>query len=88
MGSETFSYCNKLFPSALIFLGVQNEALGSGADHHTEFFDIDETALAVGVAEEVAFARAFLEHTGEIPFQGDGDILRLLNDNWPSEADR
>jgi len=89
MGSETFSFCTKLFPSALIYLGVKNEELGSGAAHHNEYFDIDEAALAYGVAEEVAFARAFLDYGGDLPFKPyEGTIIQLLDENWPDEAER
>ena len=67
MGSESYSLISKLYPSTLVLLGVANEALGSGAEHHNEYFDIDEAALHLGVAETAAFAIDFLNFTGEIP---------------------
>ncbi|MDR1299541.1 MAG: amidohydrolase [Oscillospiraceae bacterium] len=60
MGSESFSFISKLYPSVFLFLGIKNEAYGSGADLHSEYFDIDEAALKTGVAETVAFAAEFI----------------------------
>ncbi|MDR1216988.1 MAG: amidohydrolase [Oscillospiraceae bacterium] len=61
MGSESFSSIARLYPSAFLFLGIENEAYGSGADLHSEYFDIDEAALKTGVAETVAFAMEFVK---------------------------
>ena len=54
--SESFSAYLKEFPGALAFLGIKNDEFGSGAPHHSERFDIDETALINGLAANVAFA--------------------------------
>ena len=59
--SETFSVCMNRWPGALAFLGIKNEALGSGAEHHNERFDLDEGALWRGTACYAAFALAALE---------------------------
>ncbi|MDR1588967.1 MAG: amidohydrolase [Oscillospiraceae bacterium] len=61
MGSESFAAVTRLWPSVMALLGVRNDGLGAGAELHSEFFDIDETALAAGVAETVAFASGFLD---------------------------
>jgi amidohydrolase len=61
MGSESFAAVAERWPSVMVHLGIQNDALGSGADLHSEFFDLDEAAIAVGVAETVAFATEFLQ---------------------------
>ena len=53
--SESFSNMTSKYPGALGFLGIRNEKLGSGALHHSPQFDIDESALLVGVRAEVAF---------------------------------
>ena len=53
--SESFSRFTEKYPGAIGFLGIRNEALGSGALHHSAQFDIDERALLVGVRTEVAF---------------------------------
>ena len=54
--SETFSVCMNRWPGALAFLGIQNEALGSGAEHHNERFDLDEAVLWRGAACYAGFA--------------------------------
>ena len=54
--SETFcKYLNK-YPGALGFLGIANPDLGSGAAHHNSRFDVDESALLLGVCAELSFA--------------------------------
>ena len=54
--SETFSVCMNRWPGALAFLGVKNGELGSGAEHHNERFDVDESALWRGVVCYAGFA--------------------------------
>ena len=54
--SETFSVCMNRWPGALAFLGIQNDAVGSGAEHHNEHFDVDEAALWRGAVCYAAFA--------------------------------
>ncbi|MDR0863228.1 MAG: amidohydrolase [Oscillospiraceae bacterium] len=79
MGSESFSLLTKLYPGTMISLGLDNEELGSGAQIHNEYFDIDEDILHVGVAETAAFAVDFLNYKGDIPFTPyDGTISDLL----------
>ena len=39
----------------IIGVGVMNEEFGSGATHHNEKFDTDESGLWLGVAAEPAF---------------------------------
>ena len=53
--SETYSMYLERYPGALGFLGIRNEKFGSGAAHHNGKFDIDESALILGVCSEVAF---------------------------------
>lgn len=53
--SETYSMYLERYPGALGFLGIRNEKFGSGAAHHNGKFDIDESALILGVCTEVAF---------------------------------
>ena len=60
-GSESFAYYTERYKSAFAFLGVRNEALGCGAEHHNERFDLDEGALYKGVICHAAYALAALE---------------------------
>jgi len=54
--SESFAYYLNKYPGALAFLGIKNDKHGSGAPHHNERFDIDESALVTGLAANIAFA--------------------------------
>lgn len=49
MGAEDFSYYQKQMPGVFFFLGVRNEAKKITAMVHTEYFDIDEDVLPLGV---------------------------------------
>lgn len=62
MASESMSAYLQLWPGVLSFTGIRNEALGSGANHHTPQFDVDETALASGAAAACAYALGVMEH--------------------------
>ena len=53
--SESYSMYLQKYPGALGLLGIRNEAYGSGAAHHNGKFDIDESALPLGVCSELAY---------------------------------
>lgn len=53
--SESYSKYLERYPGALGFLGIRSEAYGSGAAHHNGKFDMDESALILGVCAELAF---------------------------------
>lgn len=59
MASETMSAYLRLWPGVLSFTGIRNMAAGSGANHHTPDFDVDEAALKTGAAAAVACALDF-----------------------------
>ncbi|MBF4692198.1 M20 metallopeptidase family protein [Fusibacter ferrireducens] len=59
-GSETFGMYLDLCPGVYGFIGLDNEALGSGEYNHNPKFDIDESAMKNGVAVTVQFALDFL----------------------------
>ncbi|MDR2469860.1 MAG: amidohydrolase, partial [Tannerella sp.] len=44
--AESFSRYSQLAPTVFLFVGIKNETLGSGAEHHNDRFDLDEDALA------------------------------------------
>jgi amidohydrolase len=56
MGSEDFSYIANAVPSCFAFLGA-GDATHSYPNHHPAF-DIDENAMATGIAAHVALALA------------------------------
>ena len=49
MGGEDMSYFLERVPGCFFFLGTRNEERGFDAPHHSPQFDIDESALVVGV---------------------------------------
>lgn len=59
--SESFSEYLMRFKGAHGFLGIRNEELGCGAEHHNGYFDLDESALSTGVMCYAAYAAAALE---------------------------
>ncbi|MDR3236563.1 MAG: amidohydrolase [Prevotellaceae bacterium] len=58
--SETFTKYSSVAPSLFLLVGIKNEALGSGAEHHNDRFDLDEEALQYAVGAMVQFADKFL----------------------------
>lgn len=58
--SESFSHYARIAPSVFAFVGVSNEQVGSGAEHHNDYFDIDEGALKYSLGSTVKFAINFL----------------------------
>jgi amidohydrolase len=54
--AETFARYAELAPAVFAFVGIRNDSLGSGAEHHNDQFDIDEDALQYGVGGMVMFA--------------------------------
>lgn len=58
--SESFSKYKLISDIAFAFVGIKNEVLGSGAEHHNEYFDLDEDALAIAVRAMVKFTVDFL----------------------------
>ena len=63
MASETFSYMCSLFRGVETFVGIKNDELGSGANHHTPEFDLDEDGLTYGTAAAVSYVLEYFENT-------------------------
>lgn len=59
--SETFAYYNKLCPTVFAMVGTKNDNIGSGAEHHNEYFDIDEESISIAAITMVKFANEFLK---------------------------
>lgn len=60
MGVESFAYFSNERPSAFYFLGVRNSGKGIINPAHGSLFDIDESALAYGVALQALNAFNYL----------------------------
>ena len=59
--SESFSYYLAQFPGVFCHLGIKNPEYGSGAEHHNEYFDVDEGVLHLGIAASVQYAACAAE---------------------------
>lgn len=84
MASDSFCYMSSMYPSVYAFVGIRNEAKGTGANHHQPTFDVDEDAMAYGVAAAVSYALAFLasppDTSGFQPACADMDaLLEMMN---------
>ncbi len=69
MASESMNMLLKLYPGVLAFVGIRNSLLGSGANHHTPAFDVDERGMVNGVAAAAGFALDFLKSREPVPFE-------------------
>ena len=65
-------------PGVITFTGIQNDELGSGANHHTAEFDLDEQGMISGVAAALGYVKDFLDYNGEIPFKKYENSLQDL----------
>lgn len=83
MASETYSVYLTAFPGILTFTGIQDAAVGSGANHHTPAFDLAEDGLFTGVASALAYTITILTEKPDLssftPKDVD-EVLRLLAD--------
>lgn len=60
--SESFSEYLNRWKGAMAFLGIRNEELGCTAEHHNEYFDVDESVLVRGTMCYAAYAVAVQEN--------------------------
>jgi len=60
MGAEDFSYVLQRVPGAMVFLGARPQGVQNPAPCHSNLMQIDENAMATGIALHVAVARAYL----------------------------
>jgi len=54
--SETFSRYRQICPTVFSFVGIRNEKVGSGAEHHNPHFDLDEESLKYAIGTMSGFA--------------------------------
>lgn len=60
--SESFGRYLELYPGVLAFLGINNHVYGSGAQHHNEYFDVDEKVLTLGMLSTLKYTTAYMEN--------------------------
>jgi amidohydrolase len=65
--AESFSQYSKIAPCIFLFAGIKNDALGSGAEHHNDRFDMDEDALSYALGAMVQFTVKFLASNPPTP---------------------
>lgn len=53
--SESFCLYREIAPSLFAFVGTKNEESGSGAEHHNEYFDLDEDSLRYAIIATLKF---------------------------------
>ena len=58
--SESYSEYAKRYPAVLAFLGIKNKEKGTGAEHHNQYFDVDEDVLKIGVLSTAKFAASVI----------------------------
>jgi len=78
LAAESFANITVYYPGALAWLGVRNEAEGMTATLHNPRFDLDEEAMAYGIACHICYALNYLEQRPQLdftPFDGDIDAL-------------
>ena len=79
MACESMQAYLKYWPGVITFTGIQNDELGSGANHHTPEFDIDERGMIYGVTATLGYVMDFLDYEGEIPFTPYKGNIRELS---------
>lgn len=79
MACESFQAYLKYWPGVITFTGIKNDRLGSGANHHTPEFDLDERGMIYGVGAAIGYVVDFLNYEGEIPFAPYKGNIRELS---------
>ncbi len=83
MACESMQAFLKYWPGVITFTGIKNDAMGTGANHHTPEFDLDEKGMIAGVAAAVGYVVDFQNYEGEIPFtKYPGNIRELTARNF------
>lgn len=60
MGVESFAYFANACPSVFYYLGTRNEEKNTDRSAHTNYFDIDEDAIPIGVAIQCSIMYDYL----------------------------
>lgn len=79
MACESFQAYLKYWPGVITFTGIKNDAMGTGANHHTPEFDLDEKGMIYGVSAAIGYVVDFLNYDGEIPFTPYKGNIRELS---------
>lgn len=78
MAAETFALTVLSYPGVFAFTGIQDEETGSGANHHTPEFDVDERGLVYGVEAALAYVLTMLKEKPSFPSFQKKDLESML----------
>ena len=68
MASESIAAMLALYPGVHTFTGICNPEVGSGANHHTPEFDVDEEGMIYGAAAAIGYVLEYLADPPKITF--------------------
>ena len=60
--SESMSFYLSRIPGVFAFLGINSPEKGTGAEHHNEYFDVDEDVLRTGVAATAGYVFSYIRN--------------------------
>lgn len=86
MASETFALIESTYPGVLVFTGIQDEHVGSGAPHHTPEFDLAEDGLVSGVGTALAYILTVLEEKPATPSFKAADLKTMIDMLDPTKS--
>lgn len=69
MASESIAAMLTLYPGVHTFTGINNPEVGSGANHHTPEFDLDEDGMIYGAAAAIGYVLEYFETKPQIEFK-------------------
>lgn len=83
MASESMQAYLKYWPGVITFTGIKNDEMGTGANHHTPEFEVDDRGMIAGITSAVGYVIEFQNYEGEIPFRKfPGTIQDLSSRNF------
>lgn len=69
MASESIAAMLTLYPGVHTFTGIYNPEVGSGANHHSPEFDLDEDGMIYGAAAAIGYVLEYFDVKPEIAFK-------------------
>lgn len=83
MACESMQAYLKYWPGVITFTGIKNDAMGTGANHHTPEFEVDDQGMIAGITAAIGYVIEFQNYEGEIPFTPyKGNIRELSSRNF------
>lgn len=79
MACESMQAYLKYWPGVITFTGIKNDAMGTGANHHTPEFEVDDKGMIAGITAAIGYVIEFQNYEGEIPFKKFNGTIRDLS---------